>query len=303
MKSKNNSIWQPDEIQFLIDNKNKSRKYIAQYLSRSYESIKRKMKRLQLKNENYNWSQEEDIYLKQYYSLKSIKEIQKVIPKTKYAIEWRSRFLNLKKYDYKINEIKNLLLNDLEAFYWIGFLLADGSFSLEKKYPRLTLKISIKDLDHLNKFAKFIKTNKVKIYGNICGISIGKEVINEICEKFDIKPRKTYNPPDFFKYNFTDEQMLSLIIGFIDGDGNIDVQNNHATIGIGLHASWNNNLNYINNFLHNLFAVSQINAVNTRSNVSILKFSRKRITENMKKFIEDKNLPALSRKWGKIHLE
>ena len=80
-----------------------------------------------------------------------------------------------------------------EAFYWIGFLLADGSFYDN----RLKLGLSIKDADHLYKFANFINyTGAVDITDKSISIACKDvEAVQRIKEKFDIRDRKTYNPP------------------------------------------------------------------------------------------------------------
>lgn len=46
--------------------------------------------------------------------------------------------------------LHKLLENSVEAFYWIGFLLADGSFSNGK------IRFAIKDIEQLYKFGDFI---------------------------------------------------------------------------------------------------------------------------------------------------
>jgi hypothetical protein len=41
-------------------------------------------------------------------------------------------------------------------------------------------------------------------------------------EKYGFKPRKTYNPIDFFVFkDYDKELLLALLIGIIDGDGSI----------------------------------------------------------------------------------
>lgn len=60
------------------------------------------------------------------------------------------------------NNIHKLLLETEEAYYWAGFLTADGSFS---KNFRLSLKLSKKDKSHEYKFRNFIGYSG---YATIC---------------------------------------------------------------------------------------------------------------------------------------
>lgn len=50
-------------------------------------------------------------------------------------------------------KLYKLLENSPEAYYWLGFLFADGHFTQSN---RLVLSVSIKDKVHLERFIKFI---------------------------------------------------------------------------------------------------------------------------------------------------
>ncbi len=205
----------------------------------------------------------------------------------------------------------SFLLNDsLETFYWIGYLLADGCF--HSKYA-LTVTTARIDYDHLLKYSLLCKSEistdvkgkyrfktkdqvvfKVSSYSTI--------IVPKIMEKFDIYQRKTYNPPDFSKYNFSKEQVLALIIGFIDGDGCISIgSSNNIRISIQNHSSWYNNLNFINNTIHALSNLSPSNKVNIdKRGFASLYISDEYIVKNLMKFVETNNLPVLDRKWDKV---
>lgn len=54
-------------------------------------------------------------------------------------------------------------------------------------------------------------------------ISFANSIENpKFMEKYGFKPRKTYNPIDFFVFkDYDKELLLALLIGIIDGDGSI----------------------------------------------------------------------------------
>jgi len=53
--------------------------------------------------------------------------------------------------------LERLLENTPEAYYWIGFLMADGNFDIHGYVNRLTLFLSEKDKEHIQKFSQFIE--------------------------------------------------------------------------------------------------------------------------------------------------
>src|SRR5690606_7825362 len=57
------------------------------------------------------------------------------------------------------NKLKNLLNNTDESFYWLGFIMADGYIAKDKS--RLEITLCEKDLNHLEKFNKFINNNAI----------------------------------------------------------------------------------------------------------------------------------------------
>ena len=209
-----------------------------------------------------------------------------------------------------------LLSDDVIAFYWMGFLLADGTFSHYDKQSGLATslhaELSIHDLPHLEKLASLLEVEikhlkpRTESYSESTQlVYIGKadkKIIPLICHKFDIKQQKTYNPPDFSKYQFSNDQILSLIIGYIDGDGCISMispaPNLKYIIRINTHISWKHNLLFINNFIHKKYNCLQTNNVNTtKRGFTDLSISKQKLLKYMKHFIEQNNLPVLSRKW------
>lgn len=82
--------------------------------------------------------------------------------------------------------------------------------------------LSIKDKEHVLKFAKFInyegsyQESPIR-FGLACK---DINIVTQIRNKFDIKDNKTYNPPEAI-LKFDNDLVYSLLAGFIDGDGNI----------------------------------------------------------------------------------
>lgn len=191
----------------------------------------------------------------------------------------------------------NVLLEDSnEAFYWIGFLLADGCFSDN----RLILDLSIKDKEHIIKFAKFInyegsyRETPIK-FGLACKDT---KVVQKIREKFDIKDGKTYNPPDSI-LKFNKKLLYCLLAGFIDGDGNIRHQNKWKDFFLRIknHASWLNVLKEFALLITNRDCVKINN-----SGYAELNITNTVVLQELKKKLIALNIPIMSRKWDIIDL-
>lgn len=117
-----------------------------------------------------------------------------------------------------------------EAFYWAGFIAADGCVKKRKKYNTYILKLTLskKDEEHLALFKKHIKSNHpIKNYivkNNKYNDSVSSEI--QICSKqifddlsyFNIVPRKThiYSFPEWVKGH---KYVNHFIRGYFDGDG------------------------------------------------------------------------------------
>lgn len=201
--------------------------------------------------------------------------------------------------------MKNLLNGTNESFYWIGFLLADGAFY--KNY-RVRLVLSKKDMAHLYKYAEYIESD-VKVYtfqeyDYAYVASMDKLYVSMLMDRFDIHPNKTYHPPNIevFKH-LSFEENMSMICGFIDGDGCIKHQYNRpdSSMMIKLHHTWKVFLQYILDFIN-------INFHKTKSKITITKCSRyaylvisdNDILNRIKNFAILKELPIMTRKWDNI---
>lgn len=200
----------------------------------------------------------------------------------------------------KVGNLSRLLEDTPETYYWVGFLLADGSFHNN----RLKLGLSIVDFAQLKKFGEFI--NYTGTYGTL---STRKDVtcmdvtlIEKLRKKFDIKDRKTYNPP---KTSIFEEMSIDLLaylfIGFVDGDGHIANLHNRPDFNLKIktHSSWLPILKIFEKRLFNLEGHSKINnsgyAEMCIGNTTLLK-------EFKIKYLKNINFSILNRKWDVIDL-
>ncbi len=259
------------------------------------------------------WSETEIERLKENYPSKTEDELKILFPNR--TIEGLQRYASY----YKIKKTKNnvssnlqiLLNNNLESLYWIGFIMADGTIDLKR--GRLKISVDKKDAEHLFKFKSYIECeNLVKNYsqsknafgiGDLSEISLyNKNVIEKISEKFNLKPKKTYNPPDCKIFEqFEINQILSLIIGYIDGDGCIyKNKNGNIDIKIVSHESWIFVFEFWQKCIEKKFKTKIPFSKINKSKISQKKFSKKQIIFELKKFVEENNLPVLERKWNKI---
>ena len=254
-----------------------------------------------MKNKSWSkWTPDRIELLKNIYLTSSKQEILEKLGGSWVGIQARARKLGLNKpFDYSVlrkGDATPLLLDTPEAYYWIGYLFADGHLSKKE----LSITCSIIDKDHLHRFANFIncslqkKKNFSKKYDYVSVRICHREVIDQLREKFELNNRKTYEPPstDIFA-KFSDELFICWLIGFIDGDGCIvDDQ-----ISIENHASWIDIHRYIVKILNEKYD-KDIPTPKINSKGYSRLYIRSKATLELRKMIKDKNLPVLGRKWN-----
>jgi hypothetical protein len=210
-------------------------------------------------------------------------------------------------------DLRVLLDEKYESYYWIGFIFADGY--IHHKSNHLIIFIDQLDKDHLQKYADYVN-GKVMTYTStkkfselsepyesvMCRVAVAqKQIVPKIIDKFGFKPAKTYNPPDIITLHQTlntKEKFISFLAGFIDGDGSI--YSSH--IKIDNHVSWISIHELIRDLFIKFYEFKQddftikvdkhgYSGIDIRNvtNLSILK------TDLMKL-----KLPLLDRKWCKI---
>lgn len=104
--------------------------------------------------------------------------------------------------------------------YWAGFILADG-YIRDDKRNTLGIKLSIRDIEHLEKFKNLIEfEGEIEKNDIFCRISISsKKIIQDLSENFSIRPRKTYNA--YIEEKIPYEYLDHFIRGYLDGDGTL----------------------------------------------------------------------------------
>lgn len=258
---------------------------------------------------NKKWTEEEKKILKKYYRNTEKEKLKKMLPNRKWcAIIQYAQKLNIKRsYDLLRNtNVKKLLEETPLSYYWIGFLMADGHFT-EK---RIKIELSIKDVDHIKKFAKFISADYSegnskrysKYYGNCCVSAANSDIVPLLRQKFKIQNNKTHHPCDI-KWIKNEDLLLSLIIGFIDGDGSIRKQSGRKDnqMTIKCHSSWFFNLQFISNTICKLCDLKpNITRIN-KEGYAVIDFTNSIILKFLKAKSKELNLPVLDRKWSRIN--
>lgn len=127
---------------------------------------------------------------------------------------------------YTLN-LENIKKDSHDKYYWLGFIAADGSITGGRE-----LAIELKDIDenHLQKFLNFMGSNspiKKRINNNGCHcakINICSLDLVDYLAEYNIVPNKSLiytipmdKIPNEYKYDF--------VRGMMDGDGNIQIQN------------------------------------------------------------------------------
>lgn len=198
------------------------------------------------------------------------------------------------------SDLSSLLEDKTESFYWIGFLLADGSLCTEN---RLSLVISEKDDDHFDKFLKYISYSGSNNNGWKCQ---DPQLVSKIKNKFGFKRRKSYNPPQINYKKFDNDLKFSLYIGFIDGDGRItNPEDRTGHLTIKLHKSWLDFLKIMVNDIYEVldYKLDYQGAFINNRDYAQLNISDSKVLKSLKLKSQNLNLPLLKRKWRRINLD
>lgn len=199
----------------------------------------------------------------------------------------------------KYHELYNLFSQSNEALYWQGFILADGYINHETK--RLVFELAPKDLDQVNKLAKFINfDNKNKPIIRIQD----KMHVDSLIKILRVKPRKSFTGFTLNK-RLSLESKLKIYIGFIDGDGCIDKQSNRfdCKLRIKLHESSLKFLKQLEKDIYQYFNFEYKNLTKINSSgYAQLTISNNTLLRKLKRFVIKHKLPILERKWNIINI-
>lgn len=287
--------WNDEEDNYLITNYSNGKKdEMIKKLNRSWVSIQSRASRFNIKKINVEikgldvkiWSNEEINFLKENYRSLDKEQLIKHLNRTWSSIQNKAHLLSIER-EANGCEIKNLINKTNEAYYWLGFIMADGHFS---KTNRIQINLSTKDLEHLKLFAKFISFKKELIKPSI---DVGfNSIKNYLIDEFGITNEKTHYPCNLTK--LSGDSFFSFIIGFIDGDGSI---NNKGYLSIVSHKNWLENirsmLNEISYGRHYGCKISKNGLVRGYiTNIETMKAIKQKAIEL--------KLPILERKWDRV---
>jgi hypothetical protein len=247
------------------------------------------------------WSESEICLIKTLYRNATRDEILLALNRSWESIKLKANGFGLKRdrISQKQSDLSVLLLDDPTSYYWIGFLAADGHFYSK----RVVLGISVKDLEHLRKFGRFISCDNVNIRSNrrSCYVScMDVNIIPELRRKFGICNRKTSNPLTF---DFPDDMLfMAYFIGFIDGDGSIGGTGNRRSISVKVHKNWLNRLRSYEKRVYDICGIPQTSVarVNKRG-YTLMNISSPEVLAKIKKFGLRLQLPMMDRKWSRIN--
>lgn len=320
--------------------KNKSMEEIAQLLEISKSFLYKHINEYNLdkKKPANRYSQKDIDFLKKHYSVSAKKYIMGYFSNRSWEnVVTFANTLGLKRDIDKVqnkpkSELKILLEDTLDTFYWCGFLAADGCFRVRENNKHIiTLRLAEKDKHHVIKFKQYINSsNKIRREKSKSRIIISKynnkttyhdvkstvsykievsdsKIVPKIMNKFGFKPNKTYYPPDFGKYiNLDTNLFLAFLIGFIDGDGSLKIPKNKNTYNICIrcHSSWFGFFEQLTNKLEIIFKtnLSKPYIENYRPMVCFTIYT-KEIIKQLKQFALENNLPIIERKWDKVILQ
>ncbi len=199
------------------------------------------------------------------------------------------------------SDISILLDYSLETCYWLGFILADGHLS---NNTRVCITLAICDLKHLQKFGRYIKCKVFEVQDKCHVRAQHKDVVPIFANRYDLVSNKTKYPPRIKDYKLNDEQFLSLVIGYIDGDGCIYATDDYPKIKVACDASWLDNLKYLNERVANIFQMITNHVPHLTGNGKALwVISNTRIVECLSSFVRNHPLPFLERKWDKLLIQ
>jgi hypothetical protein len=255
------------------------------------------------------WSAEELSAIRTYYPSGGTDKVLSLLPhRTPSGFKRSAGLMGVKMVLHNCN-VEPLLKLDVLSCYWLGLLFADGHFVPSKGF--LEISLHKRDAETVYAFAKFIHTTNLSVrQHDQVGVSVSsKEQIRGLCEKFSIQSNKTENPPNISCIKDNDDLMIALLIGLIDGDGNIYNANGcKATYArIECHISWMNFYTIFREFLIKKFKnMGRIQTCSIGiSNKGYAQFliSSHFVMKELKKAAIRMGLPVMRRKWDKINLD
>ena len=253
------------------------------------------------------WSRRDDLILSELYGSSPKESLLKVLPGRSWdAIVIHSGKLGLSRLGYaakqeRESDISDLISGSPVAWYWVGFLLADGHFDPIR--GRVKIGLAMKDAGHLAKLASFVKCPNLGLT-DIAHLSFQDQRLISFCQKHSIVSDKTVCPPDL--ESFPEDAWLPLFSGFVDGDGHVHCRNpENFRITVRVHGSWLGALGF---FEDRVYERTMPDRHSKRlAHMSGYGYALLNITDNptircLVRKIRELKLPVMDRKWGRIPL-
>lgn len=197
-----------------------------------------------------------------------------------------------------------LLRDDPVAAYWNGFIAADGCFSGWKN-TRLQIALAAKDAAHLERLAGWMGHGWVRTEsgGKVVRYAVADAMtVPQLQLKFDLRPRKTVNPPRHLPY--CGVLLRAWFVGFIDGDGYIRKQSGRETAFLSTvsHHSWGPFLVELSSALNFGYVRYRTGGGYDNGTGTYVSLNSARHNEiaDLKRFAEQLALPILARKWDRV---
>lgn len=298
------------EVARKINFENKTLKELSVELDIHPDTLGKKLKKCNIeynpKNKEINLSDEEISFItNEYNSGKTLKEVAGIYNLTYTGLNsfLKKKGIDLSKSErykkHKYFSLNNKIFEEIdteEKAYWLGFILADGY--INKTYDKLEIALQEKDLNHLEKFKKFINTSvdiKYKEKEKSYRITICSKDICRDLKKHGIENAKSLTCRLNSKLLNNEKLKYHYIRGFWDGDGSI-----YFTKAYKATVSFVGNKFIINDIKENidLFKDSAISH-KKNTNAYIIKISHKKSIEFVKRIYQENNI-YLERKYNKV---
>ena len=197
---------------------------IAEQLNISRYKVTTELRKLGVnvynKQNEINWDIENAINL--YHSGKSLSAIAKLCSVSVSVVSIRFKKLGIPVINYQNmvkfdNTIFDVIDNEEKA-YWLGFIYADGYIA--KNSNNFEIALALKDTDHLQKFANFVKyENNIKTDSYRCRFQVYDKHMKQALINLGVTPIKslTLTFPNYSQV--PKELMCHFIRGYYDGDG------------------------------------------------------------------------------------
>jgi hypothetical protein len=315
--------WTDQELQILQDNyQTLEDKEISALLlpHKSEGAINQKRNKLGL-TKNNRWTPEDDDILRANYH-KGTDLCCSLLPHHPYeSLVTHANELGLKVDMSEIKRVHDFNRNyftelTLENCYWAGFIAADGCVH---DNGTLFIGLSIKDKDHLQKFADAIgytgkigeyfyaKEGRKDVHTVQLRLATAKQIAIDLEKWFNITPRKTKTLKAPTLLNL--EQQIAFVAGYTDGDGSIGVYGDYNILRYSVIGGLSS-VQYIKDLFDILVNCPEkggrgsgcfVRLDETKYSFPFYRYSLngKRAIKILQ-YIKQYPLPFLERKWGKV---